>query len=45
VLVPLAEIAPGVSHPSWAGMTVSDALERTTDRSEVKHIPGGEFRF
>ena len=36
VLVPLAEIAPGVSHPKWRGMTARDALERTTDRSEVK---------
>jgi 2-amino-4-hydroxy-6-hydroxymethyldihydropteridine diphosphokinase len=38
VLVPLAEIAPSISHPAWRGMTVRDALERTTDRSAVKQI-------
>ena len=38
VLVPLAEIAPGVSHPAWKGMTARQALERTTDQSEVRQI-------
>jgi 2-amino-4-hydroxy-6-hydroxymethyldihydropteridine diphosphokinase len=35
VLVPLAEIAPELRHPSWSG-TVSDLLARTPDRSEVR---------
>ncbi len=35
VLVPLAEIARELRHPSWSG-TVSDLLARTPDRSEVR---------
>ena len=47
VLVPLAEIAPGVTHPSWNG-TAEGLLARVADRSEVRRIsPGGkaEERF
>jgi 2-amino-4-hydroxy-6-hydroxymethyldihydropteridine diphosphokinase len=35
VLVPLAEIAPTLKHPSWT-KTVSDLAAATTDRSEVR---------
>ena len=36
VLVPLAEIAPGLSHPAWGGLTVEAALQRAQDRSDVR---------
>ena len=36
VLVPLAEIAPQVSHPSWSGLIAKDLLERVPDRSAVR---------
>lgn len=36
VLVPLAEIAPDVTHPAWNGLTVQDWLLRTSDRSDVR---------
>jgi len=37
VLVPLAEIAPTLQHPSWA-KTVSELAAATTDRSEVRKL-------
>ncbi len=41
VLVPLAEIAPGLKHPSWNG-TAEDLLARVADRSEVRRINSSE---
>ena len=37
VLVPLAEIAPEVSHPSWHA-TARELLAATSDRSEVRRF-------
>jgi 2-amino-4-hydroxy-6-hydroxymethyldihydropteridine diphosphokinase len=37
VLVPLAEIAPGVRHPSWPG-TAQELLAETPDKSEVRRV-------
>lgn len=37
VLVPLAEIAAGVRHPSWLG-TVQQLLAETPDQSEVRPV-------
>jgi 2-amino-4-hydroxy-6-hydroxymethyldihydropteridine diphosphokinase len=37
VLVPLAEIAPDLRHPSWHA-TASELLAATTDRSEVRRV-------
>ena len=40
VLVPLAEIAPNLRHPSWpSGLTASEALRITPDRSAVVPFP------
>ena len=37
VLLPLAEIAPNLHHPSWPpGLTASEALRATPDTSEVR---------
>lgn len=38
VLVPLAEIAPGLTHPSWNGAAVSQLLAQTPDSSVVKPL-------
>jgi 2-amino-4-hydroxy-6-hydroxymethyldihydropteridine diphosphokinase len=35
VLVPLAEIAPGLRHPSWPA-TAAELLARASDRSVVR---------
>ena len=37
VLVPLAEIAPGLRHPAWSG-TVERILSETPDKSEVRRV-------
>lgn len=37
VLVPLAEIAPDLKHPSWSG-TAQQMLEQTPDRSQVRKV-------
>jgi len=42
VLVPLAEIAPQVTHPGWSGLTVKDWLGRTADHSDVQLFRGGQ---
>jgi 2-amino-4-hydroxy-6-hydroxymethyldihydropteridine diphosphokinase len=39
VLAPLAEIAPGLKHPSWSG-TAAQLLAALTDRSAVKKLSG-----
>jgi 2-amino-4-hydroxy-6-hydroxymethyldihydropteridine diphosphokinase len=39
VLVPLAEIAPNLKHPSWHG-TASELLAKISDRSEVQKFEG-----
>jgi 2-amino-4-hydroxy-6-hydroxymethyldihydropteridine diphosphokinase len=38
VLVPLAEIAPGLRHPTWLG-TVEELLAHNPDRSTVRKSP------
>jgi len=38
VLIPLAEIAPGLTHPSWGGVTAKGWLSRSADKSEVKRF-------
>jgi 2-amino-4-hydroxy-6-hydroxymethyldihydropteridine diphosphokinase len=42
VLAPLAEIAPGLKHPSWSG-TAAQLLATSEDKSAVKKI-GGDLR-
>jgi 2-amino-4-hydroxy-6-hydroxymethyldihydropteridine diphosphokinase len=37
VLVPLAEIAPDIRHPSWSG-TAKEMLEHVGDKSQVQRI-------
>lgn len=37
MLVPLAEIAPGLRHPSWPG-TAQELLAETPDKSEVRRV-------
>jgi 2-amino-4-hydroxy-6-hydroxymethyldihydropteridine diphosphokinase len=37
VLVPLAEVAPDVTHPSWHG-TAKEVLATTSDTSEVRRF-------
>ena len=37
VLVPLAEIAAELKHPSWSG-TAQQMLEQTPDRSQVRKV-------
>lgn len=37
VLVPLAEIAPDLKHPSWSG-TVEEILAATSDKSQVRAL-------
>jgi 2-amino-4-hydroxy-6-hydroxymethyldihydropteridine diphosphokinase len=37
VLVPLAEIAPNLKHPSWSG-NVRELLAGTVDQSEVRRL-------
>jgi len=38
VLVPLAEIAPGLRHPAW-DENAEELLERTPDKSTVRKLP------
>jgi 2-amino-4-hydroxy-6-hydroxymethyldihydropteridine diphosphokinase len=37
VLVPLAEIAPHVKHPTWKG-TAAELLAKTPDQSQVRRV-------
>jgi len=37
VLVPLAEISPGLRHPAWSG-TVEELLRETPDKSGVRRV-------
>ena len=42
VLVPLAEIAPSLRHPSWSG-NAEQLLASTSDRSAVRRFNGDTF--
>jgi 2-amino-4-hydroxy-6-hydroxymethyldihydropteridine diphosphokinase len=37
VLVPLAELAPSLTHPSWPA-SVAELLARVADRSQVRRV-------
>jgi 2-amino-4-hydroxy-6-hydroxymethyldihydropteridine diphosphokinase len=43
VLVPLAEIAPGLRHPAWTG-TVEQLLAETPDKSKVQLVEPTETK-
>jgi 2-amino-4-hydroxy-6-hydroxymethyldihydropteridine diphosphokinase len=44
VLTPLAEIAPGLTHPAWSG-SATELLKRVADASQVKRARMGPARI